>query len=573
MSRARKFETNISNDVAKEIPYLIAQGKLDKQSITNLLKKYSSNVEFVDKVIQGYTEKIHHIKTKAKKLAKSILKRSGQYDSLPLHILLKKAQKYKSKLGLNDLEMEEFNRILFSYLNDSPDIRSGLDATNTNIGRFFGTHDPLSRDSAIIKDNEYSYMNEILKLYAVSKPIHAACVVQAISYSDCAPQTLLGVYNREKHNPACSIHAVIAALFIPSLKIIDRYMIFANLAYIVKCRYDKLPIASLPDYFLFHALISDPTDVVCDIESPLKDLRNRIMIQESLWNSVLAIRNGRYFDCISNQFAAAIDNCKVTNYDSPDLVYLGDESTVIRRLFQTFSFRPTIITTVPIYGVIAANPMNLPVNMNRVTSLPMITIRLPTITVNEDTEQVPVDLLQSFNQPYKYFESNVMVPKLNQILFSKEIIVFHVPRRVQNIQWKRLIQPYNFNNLFPTITGFEKANTRLVAYRDHIGINKKAYALRSVVAIEVSPVNDDIIIGTTALIKSLTSELNPSDKYYHYHPRRSALFTDTESNLDPVTEIQYVSDIEIQSFEGMVSKYGTIYIYQNPDDVEAFTHN
>jgi len=295
MSSSRSLDKKLGH-IGPEISYLIAQGKIDRETITQLLRKYKNNVEMVDELIQGYSEKIHQIKAKAKKLARNILKKTGQYDSLPLHILLKKAQKYKQKLNLTDMELEEFNRILFSYLNDSTDLRFGLDATNTSIGRFFGTHDPLSRDSAIIKDNEYTYLNEIIKLNTLSKPIHAACVVQSLTYQDCAPQATTGRYVREKHNPACNIHPVIAALFIPKINIFEQYMILANISYIVKCRYEKLPINSLPDYFLFHALISDPTDVVCDIDSPLKDLRNRIMVQESLWNSILSLRNGGYYN-------------------------------------------------------------------------------------------------------------------------------------------------------------------------------------------------------------------------------------------------------------------------------------
>jgi hypothetical protein len=95
--------------------------------------------------------------------------------------------------------------------------------------------------------------------------------------------------------------------------------------------------------------------------------------------------------------------------------------------------------------------------------------------------------------------------------------------------------------------------------------------LRSVVAIEVSPINDDIIIGTTALIKTLPSEASPIEKYLHYNPRSSALVTEDKQSPDPVTLLDAHNEMEMYSFIDLVKKYGTIFIYQNPEDIEAFT--
>ena len=123
-------------------------------------------------------------------------------------------------------------------------------------------------------------------------------------------------------------------------------MLRSNIAYIVKTRYTKQPILTMTDYQLFYDLISDPTDVVCSADSAVKDLFNRAQLQSHLWNSVVSLRNGRYYDCNTTNFKLAIDNCRRSVNDNPDLMYEDDEGTVLQRLLGAFSIRPTIVSTI-----------------------------------------------------------------------------------------------------------------------------------------------------------------------------------------------------------------------------------
>ena len=52
-------------------------------------------------------------------------------------------------------------------------------------------------------------------------------------------------------------------------------MLIASIANIVKCKHDGKPILTKPEYELHWDLITDPNDTVCDMESPMRDLRNR----------------------------------------------------------------------------------------------------------------------------------------------------------------------------------------------------------------------------------------------------------------------------------------------------------
>ena len=54
-----------------------------------------------------------------------------------------------------------------------------------------------------------------------------------------------------------NVHPVVAALFIPKINLLERHMLHANIAYIVKQRYLKQPIMTSNDYELFYDLVGN----------------------------------------------------------------------------------------------------------------------------------------------------------------------------------------------------------------------------------------------------------------------------------------------------------------------------
>merc|ERR1711976_299595 len=127
-----------------------------------------------------------------------------------------------------------------------------------------------------------------------------------------AMQTLTGDFDRRRNNPHCHVHPVIAAMFLPKIEIFENTIILANIAYIVKQKYNKKPIMTSNDYELFYNMIRDPTDVVCSGESPVKDLLKRSQLQCKLWESISTLRNGRYYDCAVTALGAAVETCRRT---------------------------------------------------------------------------------------------------------------------------------------------------------------------------------------------------------------------------------------------------------------------
>lgn len=573
---SRKFndDLNVPNDAKKIVETLISEGSTAVTSslINNLRAKYNDS-KLVDLVIEILSEKVSKIQSRAQKFASAILKHAGQ--DVPLHTLLKKAYSNKDKLGLSDAEFEFFKMNLLDRLNNgakSTMYSQGFQPGNTNLSRALGTFSHQNVEGLTVEQQDFPYLQEIIKQHAVSKPVHSSVVMQHLLYREFAGEAMLGSYDQSKHNAACHVHPVIAAMFLPKIKIFEETFLLANIAHIVRCRYEKKDILTYPDYTLMYSLITDPNDVVCDLDSPFKDLRNRALLQETLWQSVLAIRNGRYYDCISAQFLSAIDNCKLSNADAPDVIYIGDEGTVMRRLLQAFSFRPIIVSTMPLYGVVAPNTANFPVMMNRVTAIPMITIRLPLLTSHD---QEPISLEQSLSLPQYYVENDRVVPKVQSIIYTRGVIIFHVARRTQKPNYQTMVEPYKWNSILPTISSYERINTREVIAEDSIAIqNVGEHHLKSVVTLNINPVVPDLIVGTAAVFRSrqrMEGDILGAEEYYMYNPQMAAIKRAPGNDFDntqvqsPVVKL-YRHHNEVQSsYSTLVSRYGTIYIYSHDD--------
>jgi hypothetical protein len=569
----RKLSSDsLSTDAVKMVDELIKVGnvKVTADLINNLRSKYSDN-NIVDMIIEILSERVATIEKRANKFARVVLKKSG--EDTPLHTLLNNALKYKEKLGLSDAEFEFFKKHLHNALQDKnkDDLyNQGYPVANTNLSRALGTLQTENINGLNVEQADFPYLQEIIKQNALSKPLHASVVMQHYLYTEFAGEAMMGTFEPNKHNPSCHVNAVVAALFLPKIEVIEHTFLLANISHIVRCRYEKKPILTAPDYILLHSLISDTNDVVCDIDSPFKDLKNRTLLQETLWQSVYALRNGRYFDCISAQFMSAVDNCKLSNTDAPDMIYLGDEGTIMRRLLQAFSFRPIVVSTMPYFGVVTTNVANLPVLRNRVSALPMITVRLPLLTLNESPDS-SISLVDSLVQPQYYLENNTLVPKQQQILYSRGVVIFHVPRRTQQPNFASMVEPNNWRSLLPTISHFERANTRFVNAENTFAIGagtpNQEFRLKSVVSLNVNPMLPDLIIGTSALLVE-NNDNSPVSRYFMYNPQMSSLKRfETGSNdgsfvvQPPITVIDYSSSDETKSFRDIAGKYGTLFVY------------
>jgi hypothetical protein len=297
---------------------------------------------------------------------------------------MKRCLKYKKRYELSDEEFDEIRRIFEMRLFNS---NANLGTTNvvypnTTLSRAFGyavveSTEPIKPSNT----DDYSYLQEIIRTYQVYKGIHSYVVIQTMLYQDLADEAMNGTFDRYKHDINRYVHPLLAAFFLPKIESVEERMLYANIAGIINTRYNRERIVTKPDYELFYSMVVDPADTVCDNSSPMRDIKSRAEVQVQLWNNVYNLRNGKYYDATSLDFVAYIDKCKVSNVDNPDVLYLSDEGVILRRLFAVFSFRPIIVSTQPVFGMVTNNPFNLPVNPSVITSIPYITYKIPQIAV------------------------------------------------------------------------------------------------------------------------------------------------------------------------------------------------
>jgi hypothetical protein len=554
------------NVVNEEIQKLLRKNNEKTSSdLINKLKSKLNDDDLVNRIQQRYIEIHTSIVKKARKFARLIREKYGD-SRYPFHILLEKAHMFKVKHGLSNDEFAEFQRIYEQELVglQSPDVF----AYANNMMKLLGTAQSNGGFTSKLNDQDYKYLQEILKLSSTSKVLHSQVFLQSVQYNDCAFQALTGKYDRTKDNPLEHVHPVIAALFLPKIEELEHNFILANMANIVKARFNKEPIANLPDAKLFHALISDPNDIVCDSRSSVLDLLNRCNLQQQLWNCVLNLRNGQYYGAGFRDFISGVDMCKLNKYDNPDLVYGRYDGTVVKRLLSSFSFRPTMLASSTI------NPNNFstnPYTQNMrpvVSAVPMINLRL---APNINNNNAVVNLSDALQQDQVLVENGMIVSKQTSLLFSNDVLFFYVDRRANSIRLEEL-KPYNIGKMPVSISGFERLNDQEVEFKEELTIQTDLYKLRSVVLSEVNEISQNtkdqnIVVGSSAVIIAQGNEYETPD-YLYYNPLGVVKGFEQPGGAvrnEPITLVPMgpqVGGYEEASFLNMAKKRGIIFMYQ-----------
>ena len=572
---SRKKPSGNKNVVDDEVKRLLkkSKGKVNADEFLRLRSKYD-NQDLVDQIQSVFLEKHERITRKAKKFAE-LIKRKYSNSSYPFHVLLQKAQLYRKKHGLSDEEFAQFKRIYEQELvgASSPEIM----LPTTNMMKILGSMSTgFENVNFKVDDIDYKYLQEILKSHAANRPLHAQVMLQSIQYSDCDYEALTGKYHRELGNrPGEHVHPVIAAMFLPKIELLENHFLYSNIAGIVKARYNKEPLTTRPDYELFYSLVTDPNDVVCSSRSPVIDLLNRVNVQVQLWNSVLHLRNGQYYNTSFREFISAIDLCKINKYDNPDLVYGRHDGTVLKRLISAFSFRPTVVATTPVHQLFSTNPYIQNVRPV-VTSVPMVNLRLP-LNLRDDAA---VNLNDALSQNQLFIEGNTVVPKHTDLIYSRGVLMFFIDRRAQLMRISNM-RPFNLGVMPTALAGFERLNDRQVNFEDNIKIRGDEYQLRSVVLNEVNKniPNENIVVGSSAaiMIHADPAAGRSHNEYLQYDPYGVVEYNQGAqgNHNNPISQIFGTpgSGLEGHSFNEMARTRGCIFIYQiTRDSTEGYLH-
>jgi len=436
-----------------------------------------------------------------------------------------------------------------------------------NMSKLLGNMNVEIHSTSKLNDNDLKYMQEIIKLHTSSKTLHAQIQMQTFQYTDCAPEVLQATYHPQMGvSPSDHVHPVLAALFIPKFDLLDKLILHANIAALVKVRFNNSPFITRSDYELFYALTTDPNDVICDGNSPLLDLLNRANLQVALWNSVLNLRTGNIFNTSFRQFLSTVDMCKRTQYDSPELLYGRSDTVILKRILSCFSIRPTVIATTPFFIGDSVNPYNQ--NLRPViTKIPMYNFKLPLQYI--DNQNASFELKNVFKQKQIFIENNKFISKETQFVSSEGIVIITVDRTSYNIYNSRNqdgLHPFKIDSLPLSVGGKYYMDTRPVEFEAAFllgGISQTTLILRSVIVSNYLE-KANAITGSSAII--ITDPTN-APIYNYYDPSKINTKIPGTNNLlqTPIRQISFDTQNE-ENFMELASKYGTVFIYECSTD-------
>ena len=510
-------------------------------ALLDLQTKYPKEEDIINKIQKIFIKRHSKIVKKAKKFADAV---QEKYSNIPYHILLLKLRKYADKHNMSDAEFTEFQRI---YESGSNQVIIPVTNLMKVLGNVTSGLDNFANGN--LDEKEFRDLQEILKLHEYNKRLHAQTLLQSIGYTDCAPQVITASLDKKWMNPADHVHPVVAAMFIPKINIFEENFLFSNISGIIKARYNAEPLVTRSDYNLFYDLVTDPNDVVCNVNSPMSDLLHRSNLQAQLWNSVLNLRNGQPFGRFD--LVNSIDVCRLNKYDNPDFIYGRHDGTILKRLLASFSFRPTVISTTPINNIFNPYSQNM---RQTVTSIPMINVRL--------LYKTPFKLSLSLHQPQQFIENDVLVTRISQVIYSREVLIFFIDRRANVLEFMN--QPFSVSRLPSAIASFERININKIEFEKKIRVQENDFTLRSVVIAEISANKKMVIGSSTFIIEDSDKPFLPiiSSIMYHYRPFNSI----KRANNDAIYDVDSgESSVSLNKNDAIktIETQSIIYIYQN----------
>jgi hypothetical protein len=562
VSRTNDMKITDEN-VIREVKKLLADGKSTEEILNFIRFKHSE-----ESVVNSIMEYLTKYRKKINKVASIFLnaferKFKNTFYEMSLSKFMSKILKYKEKYHLTPEEFQEVVRLFEEkiYNSDRVNMKNSSIYPNTNLSRALGF--PVMENTSSINisnDNDYSHLQDIIRLYSMYRTKHSNLVIQTMIYKDLADEAMNCHFDKTKNDINVYIHPVLAALFLPKISSIEERMLYANIAGIVNAKHNRERIITKPDYELFYSLIVDPTDIVCDAVSPIKDLKARVEVQIQLWDSVYNLRNGKYYDSQSINFLAYMDKCRISNADNPDMLYLSDEGVILRRLFAIFAFRPLVVRVDPVYqNLFNANPLNLRSQpVSTITTLPYITYKLPHVAA-EDSKYALED---ANNQVQFYFENESFIPKMTRILdYGRGPIIFHVPRRFINLPIalsNPSMVPFSYTSLNKTTMMHNQVNIVKVMFNYELSISSNTiysetnkFYLRSAICYNRLP-DQNIIYGhKTYLFKYITDQNN---KILNSDPSNVSVYIPQQNkeikSTDNISKENAMKTISSVQFEG-----------------------
>jgi hypothetical protein len=549
--------------------------KTEYQILEELKQKYRDN-EIVDAIMKRYGEKLKRVKKLAEKIKERLY---TKHPNLTTKEKIDKIIQYKQKFNFDDSELEVIKNLVIlnvGILGKSPEPSLSVTEMSKALGFMPASYHMTGKLQ--VKKEEQEEFEAIRAIAAGTKELHQQVTLQSIVYNGETDLPYNTTFERTKINLFSFVHPVVAALFLPKFQILDSHMLLASIAQIIEQKHLGFELKTQPEYELYWDIATDPAEVACSNKTkPFTDLLNRCNVQVKLWESVLNLRQGKFYMNDLSSFILAIDKCKASVFDAADLAYIKDEGTILRKLFAAFSLRPTIVATMPsVIGLNQETSNIASLSSQQITTLHMLTVRIPMNIHNEPVRTV--NLKSSLTQQRQlYIHHRQISVRTQNVLYSREILVFYVSRRYHGFNLDKLSRPYEIASLPVTMSVFERLQSQGVEFPMDFQHDKQNFALTSLVAVDTAKTyingnvdtdNNQIIIGCSAYIRHKPAQ----NGVYCYKPMdingENAPINDriTPGN-DRITPISYLNEYQKSgndpTLDEIGKEAGTLFIYKS----------
>jgi len=318
--------------------------------------------------------------------------------------------------------------------------------------------------------------------------------------------------------------------------------------------------------------------------NPAEDLHRRVKLQYAIWENVLALRNGRYYN-MNSDLVSTLDQCHLTHV-SPSNTVVNDEGASLRRIFGAFGLNTILFN-------LKAAPQLLSTNLQLASSLFVPTTReeerssldsMITIDMSNSKEKqgAPYDFNDAMKQQSYYLDENDRYVLIDtEVKAVHRIMAIYVPRRKTSVVQRQQVGPNSimsavmqFNQLPLTISGMSEINNYPVLAPPAIKVGPYLLRKRSVLINEVIPYSaPNDVNNVVQLVTSTSAVIYPSEQspIYYYNPL-GVIGTLKASDgsvgrPDPVMTINAIGDQSGKDLNAnfLESRQGTLFFYQTSD--------
>ena len=586
MSRSHEYsDMKTPSSVRSEVDRLIREGKyqLTPSEAVKLREKFkdSSMFELVMEHLNESHQKILNVAKKYYKYAQTQL--LGGVKTIDY--VLKQAVPFAKKVPLTDAEIDAFRRLVEDMIEGKIPSESSTYRHVSSVGSLFGVSSVEQVES--MKDNlssgDFAKIQDIVRLESVNKPLYQQVVLQSVQYNDCDLIALTGKFEVERHIAQQHVNPLIAALYIPKFDVLERTTLHAHLAGVIRARYNREPLLNQVDKELFENIIYTNRREVCSM-NPAEDLHRRVKLQYAIWENVLALRNGRYYN-MNSDLVTTLDQCHLTHV-SPTNTVVNDEGASLRRIFGAFGLNTILFN-------LKAAPQLLSTNLQLASSLFVPTTReeerssldsMITIDMSNSKEKqgAPYDFNDAMKQQSYYLDENDRYVLIDtEVKAVHRIMAIYVPRRKTTVVQRQQVGPNSimsavmqFNQLPLTISGMSEINNYPVVAPPAIKVGSYLLRKRSVLINEVIPYSSPSdATNVVQLVTSTSAIIYPNEQspIYYYNPLgvigTLKAADGSVGRPNPVMSINAVGAADGSNLNAnfLESRQGTLFFYQTSD--------